>query len=529
MVGGQSIPKLDWDLAPYVGKSYYKNLKKILVMDTVTEPTGWVKQLLDWVKDKTDKHERFMFHVLDDDKYNAMVEASGAPEEALPLLRRALGVAWIWTRDDTYQAMEAMMHNFNTMHSRAGAQVPFSSINYGTDTSAEGRMVISQCMLALEAGLGMGETSIFPIHIFKVKDGVNGNPGDPNYDLFELSCEVSAKRLFPNHEFLDADFNLQYYVENQPDTEVSTMGCRTRVMANVYDPTQETTSGRGNLSFTTVNLPRLAIEAKGDTKKFLEKVRHYTQMSFEQLAERFEVQAARRVYNYPFLMGNAIWKDSEKLGDTDEVREVLKHGTLTVGFAGLAEAMVALFGKHHAEDEEVAKFAFDTIKMMREMCDARAQEKKMNYTLIATPAESTCGRLLRCDQKTFGIIPGVTDREYYTNSFHVPVYYPINFARKIDIEAPYHKLCNGGHISYVELDGDPSNNVQAFMEIVQYMKKKNMGYVSINHAVDFDPVCGYVGIIGDCCPRCGRKDGDEVPEDMLEKIQLTHHGRRVVC
>lgn len=410
------------------------------------------------------------------------------------------------TTRDTYQAMEGFVHNLNTMHSRAGAQVPFSSINYGMDTSWEGRLAIEQLLLATEAGLGHGETPIFPIQIFRVKEGVNFNPEDPNYDLFKLAMRVSAKRLFPNFAFIDAPFNLQYYKPDHPETQVAYMGCRTRVMGNVYDPTREVAPGRGNLSFTSINLPRLGIVADGDIDIFFNRLDDMLDMVMEQLLDRYEIQASRIARNFPFLMGEGIWMDSESLGPDDEVREVLKHGTLSIGFCGLAECLKALTGKHHGESEESQELGLRIVRYIRDYCDTKSKELGMNVTCLATPAESLSGRLLRSDRKMFGIIEGITDREYYTNSFHVPVYYHIPAMRKIDIEAPYHALTNAGHISYVELDGDPSKNLAAFERIVRHMKEAGIGYGSINHPVDRDPLCGYNGIINDVCPCCGRTE-----------------------
>ena len=406
----------------------------------------------------------------------------------------------------TYQAMEALIHNLNTMNSRAGAQTPFSSINYGTDTSTEGRMVIRNILLAEEAGLGNGETPIFPIHIFKVKEGVNYNPGDPNYDLFKLACKVSAKRLFPNFSFIDAPFNLPYYKEGNPDTEIAYMGCRTRVIGNVNDPSREIVTGRGNLSFTSINLPRLAIEAHGDINRFYEGLDDVMNLVIEQLKARFKIQAQKKVKNYPFLMGQGVWLDSEKLGPDDTVEEVLKHGSLSVGFIGLAECLKSLTGKHHGESEESRTLGLEIIGRMRKRVDDEAKATKLNFTLLATPAEGLSGRFVRIDRKKYGKIAGVTDREYYTNSFHVPVYYPINAFAKIKIEAPYHAYTNAGHISYVELDGDPLQNLPAFEKIIRCMKESGIGYGSVNHPVDRDPCCGFTGIIGDCCPKCGRKE-----------------------
>lgn len=406
------------------------------------------------------------------------------------------------TTRDTYQAMEGLIHNLNTMHSRAGAQVPFSSINYGTDTSWEGRLAIEQLLLATEAGLGNGETPIFPIQIFRVKEGVNYNPDDPNYDLFKLAMKVSAKRLFPNFAFIDAPFNLQYYKPGHPETEVAYMGCRTRVMGNVYDPSREIAPGRGNLSFTSINLPRLAIVVDGDIPQFFKLLDGMLDKTMQQLLDRYEIQASRVVRNFPFLMGEGVWMDSDKLRPDDEVGEVLKHGTLSIGFCGLAECLVALTGHHHGEDEASQELGLRIVGYIRNYCDEKSKQFGMNVTCLATPAESLAGRLLRADRKEFGIIKGVTDRDYYTNSFHVPVYYHLPALKKIDIEAPYHALTNAGHISYVELDGDPTKNLAAFERVVRHMKEAGIGYGSINHPVDRDPVCGYNGIINDVCPCC---------------------------
>lgn len=407
------------------------------------------------------------------------------------------------TRRDTYQAMEGLIHNLNTMHSRAGAQVPFSSINYGMDTSWEGRLAMEQLLLATEAGLGNGETPIFPIQIFRVKEGVNYNPEDTNYDLFKLAMRVSAKRLFPNFSFIDAPFNLQYWKPGHPETEVGYMGCRTRVMGNVCGP--EIVPGRGNLSFTSINLPRLAIEASGDQNVFFIHLDEMLRKTAKQLIDRFKVQSARLAKNFPFLMGEGVWLDSERLEPNDPVFEVLQHGTLSIGFIGLAEALKALIGKHHGESEEAQKLGLEIVQHIRNFCDDMSEDFLLNFTCLATPAEGLSGRFVRMDRKRYGEIEGVTDRDYYTNSFHVPVYFPISAARKIEIEAPYHALTNAGHISYVEMDGDPTKNLTAFEAIVRHMKECGIGYGSINHPVDRDPVCGYNGIIGDVCPKCGRR------------------------
>lgn len=426
------------------------------------------------------------------------------------------------TRRDTYQAMEGLIHNLNTMHSRAGAQVPFSSINYGTCTSWEGRLAIEQLLLATEAGLGKGETPIFPIQIFRVKEGVNYNPGDPNYDLFKMAIRVSAKRLFPNFSFIDAPFNLQYYKPGHPETEVAYMGCRTRVMGNVCG--EEVAPGRGNLSFTSINLPRLALEArKLDPHSRLSTFMNYLDIVLkhtrQQLLERFYVQGKRRVKNFPFLMGEGVWKGSEKLSPDDEVADVLKEGTLSIGFIGLAETLKVLCGSHHGESEEAQRLGLMIVKHIRDFCDISSEEYRLNFTCLATPAESLSGRFVGMDRQIYGKIEGVTDREYYTNSFHVPVYFPITAAKKIEIEAPYHALTNAGHISYVELDGDASNNLEAFEKIVRCMKEAGIGYGSVNHPVDRDPVCGYNGIIGDVCPCCGRKESEVIVERIKREVK----------
>lgn len=520
--GGQSIPNFDYGMAEGIMKSYKKNFIRclsVLLEDLleVEDAENKAKEIVAEAEEKTVSSVRLKPSAALDSLMAEMINklAYGPAEK---IVAKARERAYKQTDRDTYQAMEGFVHNLNTMHSRAGAQTPFSSINYGTDTSEEGRMAIRNVLMALDAGLGHGETCIFPIHIFKVKEGVNYNPDDPNYDLFRLSCKVSAKRLFPNYVFLDAPFNLQYYVPGHPETEVATMGCRTRVMGNVYDPTRQISYSRGN-SFTSINLPRLAIEAKHDEKAFYESLDRMLELVAQQLLDRFEIQAKKHVYNYPFLMGQGIWLDSDKLRSNDEVREVLKHGTLSIGFIGLAETLVSLYGQHHGESEAMQKNGLEIIGHMREFCDKKSQEMKMNFTLLATPAEGLSGRFVRMDQKRYGKIPGVTDREYYTNSFHIPVYFPISAYEKIRLEAPYYALCNAGHISYVELDGDTTKNVEAFETVVRWMHDAGIGYGSLNHPVDRDPVCGYVGVIGDVCPRCGRREGEMLTDAQLDELK----------
>ena len=510
--GGQSIANFDYGLAPGVAKTYKKryrsNLTSLIeVMDCAAhaKKTKEIFQTLtaENLNPTLDGSQAYT------DRERALLIEAGVPEEILDKIQSfSAKKATEETDKATYQAMEALLHNLNTMHSRAGAQTPFSSINYGMDTSTEGRMVMKNMLLVTEAGLGNGETAIFPIQIFRVKDGVNFNPGEPNYDLFKLSCRVSAKRLFPNFSFQDAPFNLQYYKEGHPETEIAYMGCRTRVIGNVNDPEREITYGRGNLSFTSINLPRIAILANKNIDWFFSELDRKIDLVVEQLLERFEIQAKKKVHNYPFLMGEGVWIDSEKLNYDDEVREVLKHGTLSVGFIGLAEALKALLGVHHGESEIAQNLGLDIIGHMRKRMDDLSAETHLNFSLLATPAEGLSGRFVRMDRERFGSIEGVTDREYYTNSFHIPVYYPISAYKKIQLEAPYHELTNAGHITYIELDGDPSTNLDAFEKVIRYMKAQGIGYGSINHPVDRDPVCGYNGIIGDTCPKCGRSETD---------------------
>lgn len=525
--GGQSVPNFDYDMAKGVAKSYrtlYRNnMIKALEMEDVGDADKLVRDTLAKVEQKTGLWPAI-------DANNGYAEAEKkilVPALGNEIYERAYKFARKFTDQEiersTYQAMEALVHNLNTMHSRAGAQIPFSSLNYGTDTSPEGRIVTRNLLLATEAGLGNGETAIFPIHIFKVKEGVNFNPGDPNYDLFKLACKVSAERLFPNFSFIDAPFNLKYYKPGHPDTEVAYMGCRTRVVGNVYDPTREIVTGRGNLSFTSINLPRLAIKANHNLDFFFEQLERELDLVIEQLTDRFHIQAGKKVKNYPFLMGQGIWMDSDKLGTEDTVGEVLKHGTLTVGFIGLAECLTALTGKHHGESQASQNLGLEIVGCMRKRVDEESQRTKMNYTLIATPAEGLSGRFVRLDKKQYGIIPGVTDKEYYTNSFHIPVSFSISAYDKIRLEAPYHGLTNAGHISYIELDGDPVKNLDAFESIVRYMKECGVGYGSINHPVDRDPVCGYTGIIDEVCPRCGRHEGEAIPVEKLKKLGVYKH------
>lgn len=516
--GGQAIPNFDYGMAPGVKKSYikhfYDNLAKAITLLAKLDGDKIVVSVKEQIQ---------LQPTLDVDlKFNQMLKeiliANNIDESILDeIIDFTISSAYKETDKETYQAMEAFIHNLNTMHSRAGAQVPFSSINYGMDTSSEGRMVMRNILLATEAGLGHGETPIFPIQIFRVKEGINYNEGEPNYDLFKLACKTSAKRLFPNFSFIDAPFNRQYY-KGTPETEIAYMGCRTRVMGNVYDKEKEISFGRGNLSFTSINLPRLAIYANGDVNKFFDKLDEMLELCIQQLLERFEIQCRRKVRNYPFLMGQGVWLDSDKLKADDEVREVLKHGTLTVGFIGLAETLKSLIGVHHGESEQAQVLGLQIVGHMSKAMEAATKKYNLNFSLIATPAEGLSGRFVRMDRKLFGKLEGITDRDYYTNSFHIPVYYPISAFKKIKLEGPYHALTNGGHISYVEMDGDPTKNLAAFEKIVRAMHDNGIGYGAINHPVDRDPVCGYNGIIDDICPLCGRSEEEHHGFERIRRI-----------
>jgi len=510
MHGGQGIPNFDYAMAPGVAKTFRKfyfkalgeylkirfNMKSNVVQDIVSQLK--IQPIQPKISD-SDQYLSTLKTVLDE----------FIPGNTVDTHQYAEDTAFDETNVATMQSMESLIHNLNTMHSRAGAQVPFSSINYGTDTSSEGRMVIKNLLLATIRGMGNGETPIFPVQIFKVKDGVNYEPGDPNYDLFKLAIKTSAKRLFPNFSFLDAPFNLQYYKDGDYDTEVAYMGCRTRVMGNTYDKTRETTNGRGNLSFTSINLPRIAIEANKDIDKLYELLDQRIELVIAQLLHRYGIQSSKTVKNYPFLMGQGVWIDSDKLKPNDTVAEILKHGSLSVGFIGLAEALTALTGNHHGENTESQALGLAIIGHMREKMDEASEHYQMNFTLLATPAEGLSGRFVKMDQAKYGVIHGVTDKDYYTNSFHVPVGYQLSAHKKIKTEAPYHNLTNAGHISYVEFDGDMASNLEAYEKVVRAMKESGIGYGSVNHPVDRDPICGYNGIIGNECPQCHRIEDDE--------------------
>lgn len=526
--GGQSIPYFDYCMTDGVKKTYRKlywtNMGKLI--DILEDKENEVDVIKNFGKKIVEEKDLYPSMSKEPEYYELEKEFLHEllPNESDEFIEKLQEKATKYADKEivrsVYQAMEAFVHNLNTMHSRAGAQIPFSSINYGTDTSPEGRLVIKSILEATEAGLGNGETPIFPIHIFKIKEGVNYNPEDPNYDLFKYACKVTAKRLFPNFSFIDAPFNLQYYKEGDPDTEIAYMGCRTRVMANNYDPSREIVGGRGNLSFTSINLPRLAIRANGNLDVFFEELENKMDLVIEQLYNRYKIQAAKKVKNYPFLMGQGVWIDSDKLTAEDEVGEVLKHGTLSVGFIGLAETLKALIGVHHGESQDAQNLGLEIVGFMRKKVDEASKKTGMNYSLIGTPAEGLSGRFVGIDKKKYGVIEGVTDREYYTNSFHIPVYFNISAYDKIRLEAPYHNLTNGGHISYVELDGDPMKNLDSIEQVVRCMKENGIGYGSINHPVDRDPCCGYTGIIDNVCPCCGRREDENHGHERIQRIEL---------
>ncbi|MBO5413081.1 MAG: anaerobic ribonucleoside triphosphate reductase [Clostridia bacterium] len=514
--GGQSIPAFDYYMAPGVLKTFKKQFKQT-VYDFL-ELTDYIKFIaINGITREIDKLTSIEFDISIFDAY------CRDAENLKRMFRLSYKKALEKTNRITYQAMEAFIHNLNTMHSRAGAQVPFSSVNFGTDTSPEGRMVIKNFLLATEEGLGKGETPIFPISIFKIKEGVNYNPEDKNYDLFKLACKVSAKRLFPNFSFIDAPFNLEYYNPEDYNTEVAYMGCRTRVLGNHVDPNKAVTAGRGNLSFTSINLPRLGIKhgivngEKADMEGFYKELEEKLELVKDQLLERFEIQCNKRIYNFPFLLGQGVWLDSEKLKPGDKLRKIYKHGTLSIGFIGLAECLKALTGKHHGESEEAQKLGLEIIGFMRKKMDEYSEKYNLNFTLLATPAEGLSGRFTAMDKAIYGKIKGITDKEYYTNSFHVPVYYKTTVEHKIKTEAPYHAFTNAGHISYIELDGDTTENIEAFEKVIRIMKEAGIGYGAVNHPVDRDPVCGFTGVIGDVCPGCGRHE-DDVKFERIRRI-----------
>jgi len=520
--GGQSIPALDYYLAPYVDKSFAKYYKKNMIkaIELIFDKRNVASISKAYNKLTVDE----ILSVSNIDRYQeAELDLFSGDATLIVDFKKAQNFAKKHSieevEEETHQALEAFIHNCNTLAARAGAQVPFSSVNLGTDTSYEGRLVTKNLLRALDDGLGKHETSIFPVTIFKVKEGINYNKEDPNYDLFEYACRVSSKRLFPNFSFIDAPFNLKYYKEGNINTEIAYMGCRTRLINNRYDPSREIVTGRGNLSFTTINLPRLGILANHDVDKFFKMLDEKLDLVIDQLLDRMKIQSRRKVKNFPFLMGQGVWIDSEKLGWEDNIEEVIKHGSLTVGFIGLAETLVALIGKHHGESDEAQELGLKIVKYMSDKMNEASEKYHLNFGVIGTPAEGLSSRFTKMDKKKFGIIPGVTDREYYTNSSHIPVYYPITAYEKIKKEAAYHPYEAAGHITYVEMDGDPSQNIEAFIHIVKAMKEAGVGYGAINHPVDRDPICGFSGVIsGDICPGCGRKESDGPKFEKIRRI-----------
>lgn len=538
--GGQSIPNFDYGMAPGVAKtfakSYREHFKRILqvALEDVSEEQAeeLIAQAVTPYNEAGQAFPRLgeaQYEAYKQEELKRLQEVLSAYDVTEAEIKRLQQKAYTFAKKETvkktYQAMEGFLHNLNTMHSRAGAQVPFSSVNFGTDTTPEGRLAVEQFLLATEAGLGHGETAIFPISIFKVKEGLNYNPGEPNYDLFKLSCRVSSKRLFPNFVFIDAPFNLKYYKPGRPETEIATMGCRTRVMGSVFPESDGIIFGRGNNSFTSINLPRLGLKhgtilgqrTEPDWTAFYNELDELLNLVVSQLLERYEIQKKKKVKNFPFLMGQGIWFDSDQLDWEDTLENVIQHGTLTAGFIGLAETLKAMMGVHHGESEAAQAKGLEMIRHMRQRMDEAAEKYHLNFSLIATPAEGLSGRFVKIDRQKYGSIPGVTDRDYYTNSFHVPVYHPISAMRKIELEAPYHDMTNAGHITYIELDGDPAKNLEAFELVVRKMKESNIGYGSINHPVDRDPVCGFTGVIGDTCPKCGREEGNQ-PFERIRRI-----------
>lgn len=400
--------------------------------------------------------------------------------------------------DEVYQAMEALIYNLNSMHSRAGAQVPFSSLNVGTDTSPEGRLV-TRCLLeAHEKGLGRGETPIFPNIIFRLKRGINFEPGDPNYDLFQMAMRVAARRLNPTFSFMDSSFNSPF------GAEVAYMGCRTRVINDRHG--ESVSDGRGNLSFTSINLPRVALNAHADLDAFYRGLDAIMDLTARQLYHRYRIQGRLKVKDMPFLMGQGLYIGSRKLKADDTILEAIKHGTLSVGFIGLAETLVALTGHHHGETREAFELGLEIVSHMRRRVDEFSDEYDLNYTLLGTPAEGLSGRFVKMDRTRFGSIQGVTDRDYYTNSFHIPVSYPITSSQKIAVEGCFHRYANAGHISYVELDAPPVHNAEAVEAIIRQMAEADMGYAGINFPIDECRICGQSGLFDDTCPSCGSSD-----------------------
>lgn len=507
MYGGQGIPLFDYDLSPYIAKTLGSNIK-----DTIESVLG---QEIDF------NFKDFCYSLCEKNNSSLVDESLKELESKIyefvgDKTKKVLELSRKRTFKDTFQACEGFVHNLNSLNSRAGSQVPFSSINYGTNTTPEGQMLIENTLEATEEGLGNGETSIFPVQIFKIKEGVNANPGDPNYYLLEKAVEVTSKRMYPNFVNIDVPGNIEYYQEGKPETEMATMGCRTKTLA-MPDGTGRVTN-RGNIAFTTINLPRLGILAEHKIDKFFELLDQRITDCIDELLERVNYIKTKKVYNFPFLMGQNIYLGAENLGWNDSIEPALRNGTLAVGFIGIAEALKALIGKHHGESDEAYQLALKIVKRIRERTDKATSETGWMFGCFATPAEGLAERFAKIDQKKFGVIEGVTGRKFYTNSFHIPVYFPITATKKMQKEGPFHSLCNAGAITYVEMDGDPSKNLKAVMKLVQFSRKCGISYFSINHSVDRCPVCGYEGIIEtDVCPHCGWKEGEEISLEELEK------------
>ncbi len=400
--------------------------------------------------------------------------------------------------EEIYQAMEGLIYNLNTMHSRAGAQVPFSSINFGTDITREGRMVTKAILEAFKRGLGRGESPIFPNLVFRIKEGINFSSADPNYDLLKLAFEVASRRMNPTFSFMDSTYNCAY------GDEVSYMGCRTRVIANRHGP--EVSAGRGNIAPVTLNLPRIALECRGQHDLFFVQLDRLMRTAARQLLHRFEVLSRLRARDLPFLMGQKLYLDSDKLSPGDSIRDVIRHGTLAIGFIGLAETLHAMIGKHHGEDAEALELGLKIVEHMRRRIDNYAEEYDLNFALVATPAEGLAGRFVAMDRKRYGTIPGVTDKDYYSNSFHIPVYYTMSIFEKISFEGRFHKFCNAGHISYTELEAPPLHNIEAVERIIRTMAASDVGYGGINFPLDECRSCSYSGVFNKNCPECESPD-----------------------
>lgn len=506
MFGGQGIPLFDYELCPYLVKSFAKHLKQCIEISLGIEITdnkinNFLDELFETegsVLDNLGKVKSYIYD-LTKEKTDFIVN------KAVKLLDK-----------ETKQGMQAFIHNLNTMQSRAGSQVPFSSINYGTNTTSEGRMIIKNILDATEEGLGFSETSIFPVQIFKTKENVNFDQNDPNFDLFERACEVSAKRLYPNFVNIDVPGNIEYYVKGKPETEMATMGCRTKTLAQL-DGTGRVTN-RGNIAFTTINLPRLGILADHNIEKFYELFDNMIQDAKNELLERVKFLCTKKVLNFPFLVGQNVYLGSEDLGWEDTIEKVLRNGTLAIGFIGLAECLIALTGKHHGESKESYELALKIVSRLREKTDLFTKETGWQFGCFATPAEGLSGRFTKIDKEKFGIIENVTSRKFYTNSFHIPVYFKITAAEKMKLEGPFHNLCNAGAISYIEMDGDATKNIEAIKRLVKYSKECGISYFSINHNLDVCPICGYTGIIdSNVCPCCGWEEGTEISLEDLQK------------